>query len=320
MKILAIQNRMGIGDTVIFLPYIKAISQKFNTPINILVKESSKADQYLYNSDYINEIIILDRKNNSFGRHDGILGSLNLIKDLKRYNYNKVFIFNSSIRFNLIAKLSRIPEIFQYPLFNKKNQHIIDTAKNFIEDKLNVKINEDPKIELIENSIQGAINKYNINKNNFNILLGIGASGPTKRIPAETFIKVIDKILMKKKCHFFLATGKNEDEQKILKQILNSKYNKFCTPLDNLSIKETLPIIKNCDIAICNDTGFGHLSAALEIKTIMLIADAPLMYGNYSKKMYPIIPDGEKTVVHGTRGKDKINPIKIYEKILEILY
>ena len=81
MKILAIQNRMGIGDTIIFLPYIKAISQKFNTPINILVKESSKADQYLDNSDYINEIIILDRKNNSNGKHDGILGSLNLIKD-----------------------------------------------------------------------------------------------------------------------------------------------------------------------------------------------------------------------------------------------
>ena len=33
MKILAIQNKMGIGDTVIFLPYIKAISKKFNTDI-----------------------------------------------------------------------------------------------------------------------------------------------------------------------------------------------------------------------------------------------------------------------------------------------
>ena len=47
MKILAIQNRMGIGDTVIFLPYIEAISKKFNVPINLLVKKSSKADQYL---------------------------------------------------------------------------------------------------------------------------------------------------------------------------------------------------------------------------------------------------------------------------------
>ena len=30
MKILVIQNRMGIGDMVIFLPFIEAISKKFN--------------------------------------------------------------------------------------------------------------------------------------------------------------------------------------------------------------------------------------------------------------------------------------------------
>ena len=30
MKILAVQNRMGIGDTVIFLPFIKALHKKFN--------------------------------------------------------------------------------------------------------------------------------------------------------------------------------------------------------------------------------------------------------------------------------------------------
>ena len=31
MKILIIQQRYGIGDMVIFLPYIHAISKKFNT-------------------------------------------------------------------------------------------------------------------------------------------------------------------------------------------------------------------------------------------------------------------------------------------------
>jgi heptosyltransferase-2 len=32
MKILAVQNRMGIGDTSIFLPFIEAIYRKFNCP------------------------------------------------------------------------------------------------------------------------------------------------------------------------------------------------------------------------------------------------------------------------------------------------
>ena len=61
MKILAIQNRMGIGDTVIFLPFIKAISKKFNTPVSLLVKKSSKADQYLNQTNYIDKIIFLER-------------------------------------------------------------------------------------------------------------------------------------------------------------------------------------------------------------------------------------------------------------------
>ena len=49
------------------------------------------------------------------------------------------------------------------------------------------------------------------------------------------------------------------------------------------------------------------------------MTDTPLLYGNYSSKMYPIIPDGEQTVTHGTLGKDKINPNKIYKKMKELL-
>ena len=66
MKILAVQNRMGIADTVIFLPYIQAISKKFNSQVSLLVKESSKADQFLHQTEYIDKIIFLerDKKNN----------------------------------------------------------------------------------------------------------------------------------------------------------------------------------------------------------------------------------------------------------------
>ena len=63
MRILVVQNRMGIGDMVIFLPFIEAISRKFNTPVNILVKESSKAIQFLKDNKTIDQIIILDRGN-----------------------------------------------------------------------------------------------------------------------------------------------------------------------------------------------------------------------------------------------------------------
>ena len=318
MKILVIQNRMGIGDTVIFLPFIKALYKKFNSPVSLLVKESSKADQYLYETDYIDKILILDRDSNNNSRDNSFFGSLSLIKDLKKHNFNKIFIFNSSIRFNLIARFSNIPEIYQYPLFSKYKQHITNTPKKFIKDTIDVDVAEDPIIDIGNKFILEAIKKFEINKNELNILMGIGGSGPTKRIPSRIFLEVIDKILRVKKCNFFLATGKNNEEQKILNEILNSNYKKYCVPLDKLSIKETLPVIKCCNISICNDSSFSHLSAALGIKTITLMADTPLIYGNYSSNMFPILPDGEKTVSHNTLGKERISSEKIYDKFIEI--
>ena len=318
MKILAVQNRMGIGDTVIFLPFIKALSEKFNSPISLLVKQNSKADQFLFQTSYIDKIIFLKRDNND-NRHSGFIGSFNLIKEIRKYNFDKIIIFNSSFRFNLIAKLAGIPKIYQYPLFQKTKQHITNTPKKFIKEKLNLEVNEDPEVQIDDMLISKTIEKFQIKKNQLNILLGIGGSGSTKRIPAKIFLDVIEKLAKVKKCKFFLATGKDNEEQIILNEILQSKFKDLCLSLDNLSIKESLPLIKCCDLSICNDSSFSHLSAALGIKTITLMADTPLIYGNYSSKMFPIIPDGEETVTHNTLGKEKINPQKIFDKIIEIL-
>ena len=104
-----------------------------------------------------------------------------------------------------------------------------------------------------------------------------------------------------------------------LKEILNSEFENKCYALDNLNLTEILPIIKNCDISICNDSSFSHLSSALDIETIVLMADTPLIYGSYSSRMYPIIPDGENIVTHNTLGKDRINPNKIFDQLNNIL-
>ena len=126
-------------------------------------------------------------------------------------------------------------------------------------------------------------------------------------------------ITQKYKCKFFLATGKSNQEQKILKEILDTEFKNECYSLDDLSLTEILPVIKNCNISICNDSSFSHLSSGLGIKTIVLMADTPLLYGSYSPRMYPIIPDGENTVTHDTLGKDRISPKKIFDQVDLIL-
>ena len=320
MKILVIQNKMGIGDMIIYLPFIKAISKKFNTTVSILVKESSKAEQFLKNSNFIDKIIILERNNKlKNDRHEGLAGFYNLIRDLKQYSFDKVFIFNSSFRFNLIAKIAGIKDIHQYPLLQKKNQHVIEAAKKLLKKNLDLNVESNPEISINNHSIKEARSRYKINNNEKNILLGVGGSGPTKRIPAMIFIKLMRLITQKYKCKFFLATGKDIQEQEILKEILDTEFKNECYRLDDLNLTEILPIIKNCDVSVCNDSSFSHLSSGLGLKTIVLMADTPLLYGNYSSMMHPIIPDGENTVTHDTLGKDRINPNKIFDQLDHIL-
>ena len=313
MKILAIQNRMGIGDMVIFLPYIEAVAKKYNSQVTLLVKENSKAEHLIKDNKYINEIIILKRDQTKKGFHDGLNGFFRLVSDIKKYQFDKVLIFNSSLRYKLVCKFAGINDIYQYPLFKKKNQHIIEAANKLLKNNFNLEIKSDPVIDVKDENVQKIKLKFNFSDEVKNILLGIGGSGPTKRIPPKVFIEFMNLCLKNFKCRFFLATGKKNEEIEIMNEIL-SYHKDLCTPLNELSISETLPVIKNCNIAICNDSSFSHLSAGLGKQTIVLMSDTPLIYGSYSSKMHPLIPDGVENVTHGTGGKERINPLKIFEK------
>ena len=318
MKILAIQNRMGIGDMVIFLPYIEAVAKKYNSQVTLLVKENSKAEHLIKDNKYINEIIILKRDQTKKSFHDGLNGFFRLVSDIKKYQFDKVIIFNSSLRYKLVCKFAGINDIYQYPLFKKKNQHIIEAANKLLKNNFNLEIKSDPVIDVKDENVQKIKLKFNFSDEVKNILLGIGGSGPTKRIPPKIFVEFMNLCLKNFKCRFFLATGNKNEEIEIMNEIL-SYHKNLCTPLNELSISETLPVIKNCNIAICNDSSFSHLSAGLGKQTIVLMSDTPLIYGSYSSKMHPLIPDGVEKVTHGTEGKERINPLKIFEKFQNLI-
>jgi len=305
MKILIIQQRYGIGDMVIFLPYIHAISKKFNSPISLLAKESSKANDIFEEDKHINEIITLGKG------EDRLSGFFKLSNELKKRNFDKVFIFNSSLRYNLIVKFAGIKSIHQYPLFRSKD-NIVHSAKIFTENAIGEVVSTEPNLE-----IKNMVNNYEKNFNH--VCLGISASGPTKRWDIDNYIKLCRELVKTKKCKFYIAGGKKDLD--LINKFKNSDVGKNCQSFENLSIKETLPIIKNCTCYIGSDTGFAHLSVALGIKTLTLFMDSPVMaYGKYSSKMIVVEPHGEKdSTTHDTLGKDKISFEEVLTKASQIL-
>ncbi len=305
MKILIIQQRYGIGDMVIFLPYIHAISKKFNTPVSLLAKESSRAKEIFNSDERINKIITLKKDN------DGFSGFLKLCNELKKERFDKVFIFNSSLRYNLVAKFSGIKSIYQYPLFRSKD-NLVNSAKIFTENIIDEIVSTEPNLK-----IKNLQSKFD--KNYKHICLGISASGPTKRWDIYNYIKLSEELAKINKCKFYLAGGK--EDINLINIFKQSSVGKYCESFEKLNIKETLPIIKNCDCYIGNDTGFLHLSVALGVKSLALFMDSPVQaYGKYSSNITLIEPEGEKnTTTHNTLGKDKISFEEVLSKSNQIL-
>jgi len=98
MQILIIQPKIGMGDMIIYLPYIHAISKKYKKSVSVLVKDNSRAKQLLSDDNHINEIITLEKE------MDGVTGIYKSSKELKKRNFDKVFIF-------LIIKLGSVETI-----------------------------------------------------------------------------------------------------------------------------------------------------------------------------------------------------------------
>ena len=313
MKVLVIQTRFGIGDMLIFLPYLKAIYEKNEVKLSLLAKETSKANELFKYENFLNEVIKLDSTN------DRISGFLKLSKEIKSKKFDKVFIFNGSIRYRLLAMFSGIKEIYQYPIFTSKDV-IFQTAKVFTENYVNKVLSTKPILNLNPQFVSEAKNKFNLKKNVKNIVLRISASGPTKRWDIENYINLAKRLNKIQNCKFIIAAGKNDQE--IINKIKKSEIGKNCFSLEHLSIQEILPIIKNCDLYIGNDTGFMHISSALGIKSISIFVDSPAYsYSGYSDNIVAIVPEGEtlESTTHDTLGKDKISFEEVLEKTKKYL-
>ena len=305
MKILIIQPKKGMGDMIIYLPYIHAISKNYKKSVSLLVKDNSRAKDLLADDSHIDEIITLKKE------MDGLGGIFKLLNELKKRNFDKVFIFNSSFRYNLITKLAGIKSIYQYPLFRSKD-NIVHSAKIFTENIINEIVSSEPNLIIKK--------KDSVLDKNFKyVCLGISASGPTKRWDVNNYIKLAEKLAEKTKCKFYIAGGKKDIE--LINKFKNSKVGKDSISFENLSIKETLQYISDCNLYIGNDTGWAHISVALKVKALTIFCDSPILaYGRYSKRMNTIEPEGEKdTTSHDTLGKNKISFNEVSAKAIQLL-
>ncbi len=305
---LVIIKSMGIGDIVILTANIHAISKFINKSVVVLAQKSTRAAELLKHDPHVAKVIDLDKN-----------GFFNIINKIKPYQFDQSYVYSDSLRLNLITKLSSIKKNFQYKLFSKKGKNFFMTAKKFTEKTLDIQIDHQSKIIWDVNETEEARKKFDISNKTKNIVCGISSSGLTKRWDVKNYIKLFETINKKFPCKFFIAAGPKDEN--LVEEIMDSSLKKNCIAFSKMSIAETIPIISACQNYIGNDTGWGQISAALNLKSLFLFCDSPTIYGLWRKNISIIVPEGEtiESCGHNTRGKDKISFEEVLAKSLELI-
>ena len=131
MKTAVLLSYTGIGSNLLHLSYCHQIAKKYG-PITIITL-CKNLNQALSKDPLIKEVIYLDRY---YKKLTDIFYLSNFLSTLKIDN---IFIFYPSIRFFLASKIAKIKNVKSYPLFKKKNLHLVNAAKKFTEKVLNIK-------------------------------------------------------------------------------------------------------------------------------------------------------------------------------------
>ena len=307
-KGLIIQTRPGVGDLCMFLPYIQQIKEhNKDFAFTLVTKKRTAAKQILKYDQSINQIVYLEDETIATTKSK-INNFFKLLSFIKKNNFSKIYIMHFSIFWFLLAKISGIKNIYKYGIL-KKN---VDIYLNALEQ--NKRWLQDPNLS----SQTKIVYPQNNSKNNNQIIIGIGSSGPTKKWPTENYIELIKKI-NDKNIKFYLAGGNNEIENQIANKIINEIKENRIESLCSLSIEEIMPIINSSKLYVGNDTGFMHLSAGLNIPAIGLFGDTPLSYAKYNKNILPIIPENFKTVGHGSMAMNQITIGQVLNEVKKFI-
>ena len=308
MKTCVYLSYKGLGANLLHLTYCHEIAKKFG-PITIITL-CKNLEQALNDDPLIKKIIFINNY------HKRFIDIFRLRHFLNSFNFEQIFIFYPSLRVYLASIFSNIKKVYSYPVFKKKNLHLIKAAKEFTEKKL--RINNCPtetnffiKKDKIEKVNQDLDNKK------IKIIIGAGSSGPSTRWGVSNFYKLINRLNDTGNYYFFILCGPND---KIMSdEITANVYKKNCFSLYDKNIEEIIPYLCSANMYIGNDSFGSHITSQSGIKSLVILLDTPKAYTDYSNNYQRIVPDGIKVedVTHGSNIKpEHVSVEKVYQTIV----
>lgn len=282
MKKILVIRFSSIGDIVLTTPVVRALKEQLDSAeIHYLTKPQFGA--ILSANPYIDQIHFLNKN------------SSDLIKDLKREDFDCIIDLHRNLRTSRIKMLLRKPA-YTFPKLNVQkwlavnfktnrlpNVHIVERYFKAVT-PLNVKndgkgldyfIPEEDEVDL-----EAMFGTKNI------LAVAVGAQFATKRLPVAKLVTILKGI---SQTIILLGGPSDADVAKdLLKKLPQQKIVNKC---GDLSLNQSASVVKQSKAVLTHDTGLMHIASAFDTPIVSVWGNTIPAFG-----MYPYRKEPEKNI------------------------
>ncbi len=339
-KNILIIKPSSLGDIVLALPALTALRKSFpDAKISWLIRPEFAP--LLENHPHLTEIIPFDRK--FLGKawfHPGALASLiSFIRRLRRAEFDAVIDFQGLFRTASLAWLSGC-----------KNRFGIENAREFAHLFYTHKIPQtqdcihlvDFYLKIIQNvgasdldvhfvlpqhpeaahSVGGLLASYGVAQDNYVVFVP-GSAHKDKRWPVERFAVLAEKISSQYGLSI-VAVG-TESEAGLIERLKTLATTPTTNFAGRTSLSELIALLKTARLVVSNDTGPGHIAAALGTPLVLMFSwSNPARIAPYERSECIVArePHSRGLKIKSTDPKHNVDTItvdEVYQKVCEQL-
>lgn len=272
-----------IGDTILTVPFLRNLRNSYpDAKIDVLVGPQS--GEVLEGCPYVDKLIVYDTTR--FHKYDSGEGEkksfLSYVLSLRKERYDTAFVLKRSWSSALLALLIGARTRVGYATEGRQillthhvphltNMHEVDSTLSVLESAgiaVSDRYLEGFVSDLEQVQIEALPEWRQLACATKKVLIHAPAAHPDKLYPIESWAEIV-KILSEQHGYLPVFTGAKQDIE-LYESLQDLAGAKGVNLAGRLTIRQSLALYANLDLAICTDSGPAHLAAAAGIPTVAL--------------------------------------------------
>lgn len=327
LNIAVVYSHHKLGDLIWQLPYIKSISDHYNSKVTLIVRPKTQAKDILKDESYIDDFFYCKFRKKLWYFIEVFI----LYLFFRKKKFTHVFILDKISRPAIAAKLARASNIIGPGI---KSQKKWLTTKLFLteDDYKNLNYSEQSEkiLKFQKISVKEKIPRINIMKQTLlsiepevcddkrYVSFGVDSFELYKMWFEDQFAKLANKFHENRIAEkFFLIAS--PDNSEVVKKIIDFSGRDIFYDCSKLNLLQVIKVMKNSIFFVGNNSGPLNLASALNIKAFGLIANDKVSELKNSN-INTILPNDYKNEFFRDRkGMRRLNVEQVYNKIISNL-